>query len=266
VIEYSHRMTAFADIVLIGVLAVVATRRARHVPRVFRTAWLAVVLVLVQAALGGIVVKGGLAALMVTAHFGTAMVLAGVLVYATVAAYSADVRIGGSPSGFVWLARAAAGATFVLMAVGTYVRGEGAGLAFPDWPLMRGRLVPSLGTTPAALHFTHRLLAVVVGILVAALAALAASAWRRRDAMGPAAVLALVASGLFVAQVLAGAANVWSKLAEPAVVTHVALAGVVWGALVATAAAARACEAPSGAAGEIPVARLDPIAEPEPAR
>ena len=97
IIEYSHRMTAFLDIVLIGVLAIVATVRYRGVPRVFRTAWASVVLVFVQAALGGVVVKGDLAALLVTAHFGTAMVLAGVLVYVTVASFSLPARPSGHP-------------------------------------------------------------------------------------------------------------------------------------------------------------------------
>src|SRR6266542_5603956 len=35
VIEYSHRFTAFVDVLAIGVLAVVAWRRFRHVSRVF---------------------------------------------------------------------------------------------------------------------------------------------------------------------------------------------------------------------------------------
>jgi cytochrome c oxidase assembly protein subunit 15 len=261
IIEYSHRMTAFVDIVLVGVLVVVAARRYRGVRRVFRTAWLAVGLVIAQAVLGGIVVKGDLAALLVTAHFGTAMILAGVLVYASVAAFSVAVRPVGPVDPFTSLARAAAGATFVLMAVGAYVRGQNAGLAFGDWPLMEGRLVPRLSSTPAALQFTHRLLALVVGVLVAVLAV---RAGRLGPDRRPAVALAFVVAGLFVAQVLVGAANVWSRLAPPAVVAHVALAGLVWGAVVATAAASRACA--SSGAGEV-AARpsLDRVGEPEPA-
>ena len=47
--------------------------------------------------------------------------------------------------GMARLARATAAAVFALLGVGAYVRGEGAGLAFPDWPLMNGKLVPALG-------------------------------------------------------------------------------------------------------------------------
>ena len=83
----------------------------------------------------------------------------------------------------------------------------------------------------------QRMLAVMVGVLVVALLV---PAWRRRRSSGPATALAFTAAGLFVAQVLVGAANVWTRLATPAVVAHVALAGLVWGSLVATAAAASA--------------------------
>ena len=45
--------------------------------------------------------------------------------------------------GFARLAASTIAATYVLLLVGTYVRAEGAGLAFRDWPLMGGRLVPA---------------------------------------------------------------------------------------------------------------------------
>jgi heme A synthase len=236
VVEYSHRFTAFLDIVLIGILAVVAWRGYRGVHRVFRSAVAAVALVFVQAILGGIVVKGGLAALLVTAHFGTAMILVAVLVYATVASFSVEARLRPPSDALTTIARAAAGATFALMAVGAYVRGENAGLVFPTWPLMDGSLIPPLTSAPAALHFAHRLLALAVGLLVALLAV-----WARRERVShpAAATLALVAAGLFASQVLIGAANVWSRLAAPAVVAHVAVASLIWGAVVATAEVAR---------------------------
>jgi heme A synthase len=58
------------------------------------------------------------------------------------------------------------------------------------------------------------------------------------------AVLALTAAGLYVSQILVGAALVWSRLSAPARVAHVAVAGLIWGALVAAAATARV--APAG--------------------
>jgi cytochrome c oxidase assembly protein subunit 15 len=239
IIEYTHRMTAFVDVVLVAVLAVVAWRGFRSFPRVFRPAMAAVVLVFFQAVLGGIVVRGELHALLVTAHFMTAMVLAATLVIATVGAFTLDrraVRLAMMDR----LARTAWIAVlgmFALLGVGAYVRGEGAGLAFRDWPLMNGRVIPALSHLPPALHFTHRVLALVVLVVTGAFAAMA---WRARRERPAVARLASIAVVLFVAQVMVGAANVWSRLAPAAVTAHVAVAGLLWGAIVAEAETARA--------------------------
>ena len=237
IIEYSHRLTAALDIVLIALLAAHAWRAYREVPRVFRPAAGAVGLVLAQAALGGVVVRGNLEAFLVTAHFATAMVLAAVLVTTTVASFSLDVRPAGPLSGVARLSFWTAGAVFVLLLVGAYVRGEGAGLAFRDWPLMGGRLLPALDTEPQVLQLTHRALALMVGVLIASLVVRTLGDGVRR----PVVVLAVTAGLLYVVQVLVGAANVWSGLAPAAVVAHVVVGSLVWGTLVASVATARAC-------------------------
>jgi cytochrome c oxidase assembly protein subunit 15 len=237
-IEYTHRMTAFVDVILVALLAVLAWRRYRAERRVFRPAIAAAVLVVFQAALGGIVVKGDLHALLVTAHFMTAMVLAGTLVVATVAALS--IGLPASPirsmDRVARLASLTAAGLFALLGVGAYVRGEGAGLAFGDWPLMGGRLIPRLSHLAAALHFAHRALALAVFVLALLFVV---AAWRARSQRPAVARLALVAVGLFAAQIVVGAANVWSHLAPAAVTAHVAVAGLLWGTVVATAEASR---------------------------
>jgi heme a synthase len=251
-IEYTHRMTAFVDVVLVALLAVLVWRRHRAVPRIFRPVVAAVVLVVFQAVLGGIVVKGDLHALLVTAHFMTAMVLAGTLVVATVAAFSMDRAAAPirSMDGLARLAWLTAAGVFVLLAVGAYVRGEGVGLAFRDWPLMGGRLIPDLSHVSQALHFAHRGLALAVFVLALVFVL---AAWRARAERTAVARLALVAAGLFAAQILVGAANVWSRLAPAAVTAHVAVAGLLWGTVVGAAEASR-----------LPAARPvnDPVALP----
>jgi len=252
IIEYSHRFTAFLDIVLVLVLAVVVWRRYAGVRRVTVPATAAVFLIFFQAVLGGIVVKGELHAFLVSAHLATAMIFAGVLVCLTVASFTLGVRHSGSAHGLTRLARVAAAATLVLIAVGAYVRGEGAGLVFPDWPLMDGRVVPRITSAPAGVHFAHRVLALVVGVLVVLVTA---KARRERPRGGAVAVLATAATVLFVVQVLIGAANVWTKLAPAAVVAHVAVASLTWGAVVATAATSSAVSgevAPAGGPPEGP--------------
>ena len=47
----------------------------------------------------------------------------------------------------------------------------------------------------------------------------------------------MVAAGLYLLQVMIGATLVWSGRAEPAIVAHVLVSSLVWGSLVATAAA-----------------------------
>jgi heme A synthase len=236
VIEYSHRFTALIDVVAIGVLAAVAWRWFRLVSRVFWPSAAAFGLVILQALLGAVVVRGELKALLVSAHFATAMVLVGTLVYAAVASFTMGTHPAGRADGLTRLARVTAGAVFGLLVVGAYVRGEGAGLAFRDWPLMDGRVIPSLSSFRPALHFIHRALALGVGIL---LAVLVAQAWKRRGHRAMVTRLCIGAGVLFVAQALVGAANVWSQLAPAAVVAHVGLAGLIWSLLVAVAAAAR---------------------------
>lgn len=234
-IEYSHRLSAFVVIVLVTALAVVARIRYRAVPRVVGPTTLALGLVLFQALLGAVVVWSGLEALNVTAHLATALLLVGSLVVATVAAFSVDAGSSGGPGPLVVPARVAAAATFALSIVGALVRAEGAGRVFDDWPLMDGSVVPDVSSAASAVHVAHRIAAAAVTALVVWFAV---RAWRHRRRYRVAAALAQAAAWLFLIQVMAGAANVWTGLAAPAVVAHVALASLAWGALVAAAASA----------------------------
>ena len=238
IIEYSHRLLASVVVVLVGLQAFAAWRRRRTVARILRPAAAAVGLVLFQAGLGGVVVEGGLHATVVAAHFATAMALLGVLVVVTTSSLG---RVEPLPTpaaadpAFARLTLVTAVAAGALLVVGAYVRAEGAGLAFRDWPLMDGRLVPTLGGA-ATLMFAHRVLAALVLLLVLWLAIRARTmANRAFDVV----VLSTTALALFVAQALVGAANVWSGLSPAAVTAHVALSALVWAALVATAAIGR---------------------------
>jgi len=227
--------------VLIGAQAAVAWRQYRRVKQIFRPAMAAVVLVFAQAALGGIVVEGGLEATLVALHFTVAMTLVGVLVniaansFCTVKLPQKGPSIAGSDPGFARLTLLTAAAAFVLLVVGAYVRAESAGLAFRDWPLMDGRLVPTLGGI-ATLMFVHRVLAVAVLLLVIWVVIRARTMEHRsKDLL----ILSSVALGLYVAQILVGAANVWTELGPASVTAHVAFSALIWGVLVALATVSR---------------------------
>ena len=151
-IEYVHRALAvLSGCLAIGLafvaIAMLLRRRwsATTLPVPAAAAWLAVGLAplfAVQGALGGWVVLSDLDPRVVTVHFAVAFVALAATVVITVLAYL-DERPGTEP-GFARLAAWTVAATYALLLVGTYVRAEGAGLAFHDWPLMGGRLVPSL--------------------------------------------------------------------------------------------------------------------------
>ena len=241
IIEYSHRLLASIVVVLVGAQAFVAWRQFRSVTQIFWPAIAAVGLVVVQAGLGGVVVEGGLEATIVALHFTVAMTLLGVLANITANAFclvklpQKGPSIGGSDPAFARLTVLAAAASFALLIVGAYVRAEGAGLAFRDWPLMDGRLVPTLGGI-ATLMFVHRVLAAAVLLLVLWVAIRARTmANRSMDLV----VLSTIALLLYVAQILVGAANVWTELGAASVTAHVALSALIWGVMVAIATVSR---------------------------
>jgi protoheme IX farnesyltransferase len=198
-------------------------------------------LALVQAVLGGIVVETRLdAQTAVTAHFITGMVfVADVVVLAAnsfcVVKLPQKEQTRSSDPSFATLTLVSASLIGALLVVGTWVRARNAGLAFDDWPLMNGRLVPALGGVATAM-FAHRLLAalaflVVLWTMIRALT----MADRSRDLV----VLSTLVAGLFVVQIIVGAAQVWSGLEPWAVVLHVAFSVLIWAAAIALATVSR---------------------------
>jgi heme o synthase len=142
----------------------------------------------------------------------------------------------GGVRGYARLAAGTAVATYALLLVGTYVRAEGAGLAFRDWPLMSGRLIPDLSQPGAGPMFAHRLLAIAVTSLVAWCVVRARTLRPRSSLLVRLSTLALV---LLAAQIVVGGLNVVTELATWAKAGHVAISALIWATVVALAAAAR---------------------------
>ncbi len=233
-IEFSHRAVAFVVILLTLASALVAWLDLRRDRVLLALAVVSFPLVLAQAALGGVVVATELNPWWLTAHFVAALLLiADVTLMAVTALVPA--RPGGRRGGLFALSLLTTTTTGALLLVGTYIRAKGPayGIAFQDWPLMDGRLVPTLGGVRTPM-FLHRVLALTAFLLVL-WTAIRARTMRPRS--GLLVVLSTIALGLFTAQIMIGAANVWTKLRPWAVVLHVAFAVLVWAALVALAAA-----------------------------
>lgn len=230
IIEYSHRLAAGVVLILLAFVALVAIRYYRHDKRVLWTALGAFGLVMFQAILGMIVVKLHLDAISVVLHLGTALSLLALLIYMTT--FLVGETENGGDAGLSSTAKFAAGSVFLLLLVGSYVSGTDAGYAFSDWPLMDGRLIPDLAVESKAVHFLHRVLAAVVGVVVLVAAV---SIARRGAEFRTARRLMNFAAGLFVVEVAIGALNVWSRLHEAAVTAHLAIGAAIWGTLVAAA-------------------------------
>ena len=262
-IEFSHRFLVFVVSVLVVATAVVAWRQYRNVPSLVWPATAAIPLVFGQAVLGGIVVHTDLNPWWVTAHFAVALAFVADVIYVATDSFcvvklpeqGGDAR--GGDAAFARLTLITTGAAGALLLVGTYVRARSAGLAFTDWPLMNGRLVPALGGAATAM-FVHRVLAAGVFLLVLWVAIRARTmAVRSKDLV----VLSTLALCLFVGQIISGAMNVWSRLRPWAVVLHVALSVLIWATLVALATVSRRLAVHAGPLGE----PSDPNGDPTPA-
>jgi heme A synthase len=139
---------------------------------------------------------------------------------------------------FATLAWSAAACTYLLIVLGAVVRITGSGLGCGDhWPLCNGHLFPPLDDIGTVIEWSHRLVAALVSVLVAALAGYAW--WLRKgagsteqDAPGKAAYAAL---GLLVVQVLLGAITVKLELPAWSVVLHLGTAMLLLATLLVAA-------------------------------
>ena len=235
-IEYSHRVAAASVGLLILGMAVAAWLRYRENRFIVASATAAVFVVIAQGLIGGVTVNMELPDTIVALHLAVALILLAILIATTVGAFrqgrphssdrAADEgarSIGGVPA----LTAVTALATLGLILLGSYVANSGAALVYPDWPLFDGKLV-SAGGRLADLHYAHRLLAAVLGLLMVAVFV---QTWRkgRRPILIAAVGCALV---LYVAEVFIGASNIWFELATSVRIAHLALASAVWAALV----------------------------------
>jgi cytochrome c oxidase assembly protein subunit 15 len=109
---------------------------------------------------------------------------------------------------------------YATIVLGGTVRGMGAGLACPDWPLCNGSLVPNLGDPGVLVEYVHRLVAVLTGLFVL-FTLLAAALWFRSEMR--LVTWSVVSFAVLATQVAAGAITITTEN-DPAIVTlHLAL-------------------------------------------
>ena len=167
-IEHSHRLTAaifVGPLVAAVALITVFTSRRRDLPMVV-AAVLAGVLVIVQSLIGAAVVLQGLAAELVTIHLAMALTVFAATIFIAERATNGPMPAGQPRPALTRLVAATAVAIFAQMLLGSWVTGHRAGLAFGDFPLMNGTLLPELVVSQQAVQFAHRALSLLVAILV----------------------------------------------------------------------------------------------------
>ena len=255
IVEFSHRVLAAVVTGLIVFLAWISYKHLREMRWPLRVTVAAGVLVLIQAALGGLTVEKALAEELVAAHLGLAMLLLGLLLWICVrsraAIAAADPESDASPPregdeppvasaapvrGLKPFAAIAAVLLLCAIVAGGYVAGtekegvNGQGVNVAGAHMACGEEFPGCvgeGLFPYGIsrltdiHLTHRafVYAASLGILVM----LAVAFFR-----GSRSRLLAVAGGLLLAQLLLGASNVWLEEHAALIVAHLIVATLLW--------------------------------------
>lgn len=263
-IEFSHRIAAGIVAAMILLVAWRALRSLRDRRWIVRGSVAAVVLVLVQAALGGLTVEQGLRDELVAAHLGLAMLLIGLLILIRRGADSHAPRLAGGGGARALRTLAVVASTLLLATLvsGGYVAGTermgtadapaaGAHMACgQEFPTCIGKLMPFGMSRLIDVHLTHRLFMYLASLAVLALVGVALVQGGRSRAFP-------LAGALLGGQVLLGAANVWFGMHAGLIIGHLALGTVLWSTLVYATATllpapepARSSAAPSPARTE----------------
>ncbi len=215
--EHGHRLIA-STVGLMTVGLALWLTRVESRRWVKRLGWTALAAVIAQGVLGGITVLYFLPAPISIGHAALAqlffVLVIGLAIF-TSPGWREGYRRDASEERAIFSDRALRGlavvtpaAIFIQVLVGATMRHTGAGLAIPDFPLAFGRLIPPLWNAGIAIHFAHRVGALVVTTLVVALTGHILAHWRSRGELARTAVLLLV---VVVAQVFLGA---WTVLSE----------------------------------------------------
>jgi protoheme IX farnesyltransferase len=229
-IEHTHRLIAAVFVgPLVGAVGLITvfTKRRRDLPLLL-AAIAAGVLVIVQSLIGAAVVLEGLAAELVTAHLGMALVVFAAVIFIAERATHGPMPAAHARPGLTKLVAITAVALFAQMLLGSWVTGQQAGLAYADFPLMNGSLLPAVIGSEQAVHVAHRAMSIVVAALVLWTAI---SVRRSTDAPLPRR-LATWLLVLAAVQIALGGLNVISRLSAVFVVPHLAVGAAMWGASV----------------------------------
>ena len=225
--EHSHRLIAST----VGFLTIVLTVwvwRVESRPWVRKLGVAALGAVILQGLLGGITVLLKLPPAVSIGHAGLAQLFFCITLTIAVVT-SPSWREGEAGIDDSTLRRLSAATTlmvYVQILLGATMRHTNAGMAIPTFPLAFGHLVPPAWTAGIAIHFAHR-----VGALLVTIATIAATVYvrthyrSRRELVRPAMLLVV----LVAVQIMLGAFVIWSALQPIVNTVHVVNGALVLG-------------------------------------
>jgi heme a synthase len=226
--EHGHRLIAS----LVGLLTiglVIFLRRVEQRAWVRRLGWFALAAVVLQGLLGGLTVIYLLPDAVSISHAGLAQIffcLTVTIALVTSRGWMAPVTPATDDPALRRRLVVMTSLIYLQILLGATMRHTGAGLAIPDFPLAFGHVLPPAWTPGVAIHFAHRVGALVVTIVVLANAA---HIWSlhagRGDLVRPSWLLVIAVA----AQVALGATVVLSGKHEIVNTLHVAVGSIVLG-------------------------------------
>src|SRR5712691_7431892 len=113
-----------------------------------------------------------------------------------------------------------AACAYATIVVGGTVRGLGAGLACPDWPLCNGSVVPDLADIGILVEYIHRLVAALTGLFMLSTLVIALFWFRSEMRI---VTLSVMSFAILVTQVAVGALTITSGNDWAVVTIHLAL-------------------------------------------
>jgi heme A synthase len=241
IIEYTHRSVALIGGLLILAVAIMAWRSYRSDRWVSVPALGVIALLAIQIPLGGLVVINELRPALVAIHLGTAMLILGSSLSASVAAQRPHPMPQiAVPLWYRTLLASTLFAVFVLLMTGALVVGTGSSYICRGWPLCGSATgdtgLALNGVNPAvAVSMYHRYVVMAVSVLVSATVI---QTLRLRHLPIEMRRWAMVLGALFVAQIAIGAAQVLLGMPTLWRVLHLAAATGVWASLIVIGAQA----------------------------
>jgi len=224
--EHGHRMVASFVGFLTVILAVwIGIKEKRKWMKVL--GFVALAAVITQGVLGGITVLYLLPLPISVAHATLAQsffCLVVSLKYFTSNEWKTDPKRISAPAAHRNIFIIMAALVYIQLILGGIVRHSGAALAIPDFPLANGRLIPEFTTSEIAIHFLHRIGAVLVLIWSFVTGWLVFKNYRNESRFTRPTILLIL---LVLAQIEIGGWTVLSKTAIPIATAHVAVGALI---------------------------------------